>query len=421
MLTQGRNKMNNENIKIENENKKHLFKRIFVIVTDSLGVGALPDALKYGDQGSNTLEHIANTVPSFKAPFLEELGMGSLINSERLKPVAFPKAFVTKLQEVSVGKDTLTGHFELMGLKVTKAFPSFTDTGFPKELIEKLEKYSNRPVIGNVAASGTEIMKELGEEQIRTGALIVYTSADSVLQIAANEEVVPLEELYKICEYARKITIENPKWMVGRIIARPFVGKTADTFTRTTNRHDYAIKPFSKTMLDVLAENKYDVIAIGKINDIFDGEGVTSAFRTKNNKEGMLIATEMLNKDFTGLCFTNLVDFDALYGHRRDPYGYAKAIMDFDKDLKEFCSKMQDTDLVMVVADHGNDPTHTGTDHTREYVPLICYHNAIKGATAPAFVSHACVAQTIAENFKLQAPDPNLGVSLMKHIKSEEK
>ena len=401
------------------KNNQFLYKRIFVIVADSLGVGALPDAASYGDLGTNTLEHIANRVNQFRAPFLEKLGLGNLINSKRLKSVDSPLAVVTKLQEISVGKDTLTGHFELMGLKVTKPFPSFTETGFPRELIEKLENFAKRPVIGNVAASGTEIIKELGEEQIKTGALIVYTSADSVLQIAANEEIIPLSELYDICAYARKITLENPNWMVGRIIARPFVGRTAETFVRTTNRHDYAVKPFGKTMLDQLKDHNYDVIAVGKINDIFDGEGITEFYRTKSNSDGMQITTSLLSKDFTGICFTNLVDFDALYGHRRNPQGYAEAIMTFDGELEAMCSKLNDDDLVMVVADHGNDPTHSGTDHTREYVPLVCYAKKIKGQTLPTFESHACVACTIAENFNLPNLTPSYGKSLLKYLKEE--
>ena len=266
----------------------------------------------------------------------------------------------------------------MMGLKVTTPFPSFTETGFPKELIDDLEQFSGRKVIGNKSASGTEIIKELGEEQLKTGALIVYTSADSVLQIAANEAVIPLDELYKICAYARKITIENKTWQVGRIIARPFVGTSKDNFTRTTNRHDYALKPFAKTTLNFLQEKGYDVVAIGKINDIFDGYGVTEATRTVSNHDGMLKTTAYLDKDFTGLCFTNLVDFDALYGHRRNLPGYRMAIEEFDVDLKNFIEKMHNDDLVIVVADHGNDPIHHGTDHTREMVPFICYHPDVK-------------------------------------------
>lgn len=390
------------------------YKKIFVIVIDSVGVGATEDAILYGDVGSNTLEHIAKFSKSFYIPTLEKLGIGHLVDAEQIKAVKNPLAVVTKLKELSVGKDTLTGHFELMGLKVNTPFPSFTDTGFPLELIRELENYSNRKVIGNISASGTEIIKELGEEQLKTGALIVYTSADSVLQIAANEEVIPLEELYDICKFARKITIKRPEWMVGRIIARPFIGQTRDTFKRTTNRHDYAIKPFDKTVLDYLKETNYDVIAIGKINDIFDGQGITKSFSTKSNQEGMEITTSWLKRDFTGLVFVNLVDFDALYGHRRDVNGYAGALEAFDKQLNVFIDQMEDDTLLMVVADHGNDPTHSGTDHTREFVPLLIYGNKIKGQLLPLQESFACVGSTISDNFKIVKP--MIGSSLLKYL-----
>lgn len=394
--------------------KDFKFKKIFVIVADSLGVGALDDAHLYNDVGANTLEHIANNIDNFHLPQLESFGIGHLIKSQAIKAIDKPKAVVTKLKELSVGKDTLTGHFELMGLKVEKPFPSFTDTGFPKELIEALEHYSKRKVIGNISASGTEIIKDLGEEQIKTGALIVYTSADSVLQIAANEEVIPLEELYDVCAYARKITLARPEWMVGRIIARPFIGQTANSFRRTTNRHDYAIKPFGKTVLDSLKAANLSVIAVGKINDIFDGEGITQSFPTKSNKNGMDITTNLLKRDFTGLVFVNLVDFDALYGHRRDVEGYGNALMSFDQDLQNFTKQMEDDTLLMVVADHGNDPTHTGTDHTREYVPLLIYANKVDGKVLPPQTSFATVGCTIAENFKVQKPI--IGTSLLGYL-----
>lgn len=390
------------------------FKRIFVIVADSLGVGELPDAAKYNDEGANTLGHISNNYKGFRVPTLEKLGIGYLTNCERISSCHAPAGIVGKMGELSVGKDTLTGHFEIMGLEVTTPFPSFTDTGFPPELIEALETFSGRKVIGNISASGTEIIKDLGEEQLETGALIVYTSADSVLQIAANEEIIPLEELYKICEYARKITIENPDWMVGRIIARPFVGRSKDSFERTTNRHDYALKPFDKTVLDSLKEKGFDVYAIGKINDIFNGEGVTKAYKTTSNRNGMDITIKLLKEDFTGLCFVNLVDFDALYGHRRDLNGYANAIMEFDLQLHEFIKRMHDDDLLMVVADHGNDPTHHGTDHTREYTPLVIYHNNVKGGILPISKTFANVGATIADNFDVDVP--KIGESILARI-----
>lgn len=380
------------------------FKRIFVIVADSLGIGEASDASLYNDLGANTFGHIANAKSEFNIPILESLGIGNICLNKTVKSQDIPKGVVMRLKEISNGKDTLTGHFEIMGLKVTEPFPSFTDTGFPKELIDALEKYSGRKMIGNIAASGTEIMKDLGEEQLKTGAMIIYTSADSVLQLAANEEIIPLEELYDVCSYARKITKENKEWQVGRIIARPFVGNSKDTFTRTTNRHDYALKPFDKTVLNFLEESRFDTISVGKIVDIFDGYGIKESYRSKNNKEGMEITISLLDKDFTGLCFTNLVDFDALYGHRRDLDGYHLAIEEFDKQLGEFMAKMNDDDLLMVVADHGNDPVHHGTDHTREDVPLIVYHKNIRGKVLEDKISFATVGATISDNFGVQMP-----------------
>ena len=390
------------------------FKRIFIIVADSMGIGNAPDAANYNDEGANTFGHIADAESTFNVPNLEKLGIGNICLNNTVKKQENPKGVVARLKEISVGKDTLTGHFEIMGLKVTEPYPSFTDTGFPNELVKMLEDYSGRKVIGNKSASGTEILVELGEEQLKTGALIVYTSADSVLQIAANEEIIPLEELYDICAYARKITIENKAWQVGRIIARPFIGRTKDTFKRTTNRHDYALKPFAKTTLDSLKDSGYDVFAVGKIYDIFDGEGITRTTRSKSNREGMEITINHLNDDFTGICFTNLVDFDALYGHRRDLKGYKMAIEEFDEQLGEFISKMNDDDLLIVTADHGNDPIHHGTDHTRELVPLIMYHNNIEGKVLGTLESFACIAQTISENFKVE--EPKIGKSLLKEI-----
>ena len=391
------------------------FKRIFVIVADSMGIGNAPDASKYDDLGANTFGHIADQFPDFKVPNLEALGIGNICQNKTIKSVQNPKAVIARLEEQSVGKDTLTGHFEIMGLKVTEPYPSFTDTGFPDELIKMLEDYSGRKVIGNKSASGTEILVELGEEQLKTGALIVYTSADSVLQIAANEEIIPLQELYDVCAYARKITIENKAWQVGRIIARPFVGSTKETFSRTTNRHDYALKPFAKTTLDHLKENGYDVYAVGKIYDIFDGEGITKTSRSKTNYEGMEITiNHLVNDDFTGICFTNLVDFDALYGHRRNSLGYKNAIEEFDSQLGIFLKNMREEDLLIVTADHGNDPVHHGTDHTRELVPMLCYHKNIEGKNLGTLKSFASIAQTISENFDIERPE--LGTSFYKEI-----
>ena len=394
--------------------KKNKFKRIFVIVADSMGIGEASDASLYNDLGANTFGHIANLSNDFNVPTLKELGIGNICPNKKISPVFPPKGVVLRMKEQSVGKDTLTGHFELMGLKVTDPFPSFTETGFPNELINKLEEFSGRKVIGNISASGTEIIKDLGEIQYETGALIVYTSADSVLQIAANEEIIPLDELYRICEYARKITIENKEWQVGRIIARPYIGKTKDTFKRTTNRHDYALKPFDKTTLNFLEEEGYETIAIGKINDIFDGFGVSKAIRTTSNHDGMLKTIDVAKTDFNGLCFVNLVDFDALYGHRRDLEGYKNAIEEFDNDLNELLKVITEEDLIMVTADHGNDPVHHGTDHTRENVPLICYHKNIVGNVLQDADSFATVAATICENFKVKSP--KIGKSILEEL-----
>ena len=373
------------------------FKKIILIVADSLGIGAAKDALLYGDASTNTLGHIVKQYPNISMPTLEKLGIRHFLGDD-----VKPTAALARLTEISVGKDTLTGHFEMMGLKVDKPFPSFTETGFPKELIDKLEEFSGRKVIGNISASGTEIIKDLGMEQLRTGALIVYTSADSVLQIAANEELIPLSELYRVCEYARKITIKNPEWMVGRIIARPFVGNSVETFKRTTNRHDYALKPFSKTALNVLSENGFDTIAVGKINDIFDGFGITEYVRTTSNEDGMDKTIQYAKQNFNGLCFVNLVDFDALYGHRRDVAGYKEAIERFDKKLELLLNTIDSDTLVMVTADHGNDPTHSGTDHTREDVPLICYYKGICGKVMPTMESFTVISSSILENFGLE-------------------
>lgn len=391
-----------------------MYKRIFVIVTDSMGIGEASDSHLYNDSGANTFGHIADYAKDFKIPNLLSLGIGNICFNDKLRKEKNPLGVVSKMHEVSVGKDTLTGHFEIMGLKVTNPYPSFTDTGFPNELIEKIEKFSGRKVIGNISASGTEIIKDLGEEQLKTGALIVYTSADSVLQIAANEEIIPLEELYRICEYSRKITIENKEWQVGRIIARPFIGNSKENFKRTTNRHDYALDPFDKTTLDYLKEANYDVIAIGKINDIFNGQGITKAIKTVSNHDGMLKTIDLLKDNFIGLCFTNLVDFDALYGHRRDVHGYQKAIEEFDVDIKLFMDQMTDDDLLIIVADHGNDPIHHGTDHTRELVPFIAYSKRLTGKVLPDLNSFACVGATISDNFKIKKPQ--IGFSVLKDL-----
>ena len=380
------------------------FKRVFLIVADSLGVGAMDDAEKYGDLGSNTLSHLSFHKKDFSIPVLEKLGIGNITKVNNTPPMNNPLASWGKMKEKSIGKDTLTGHWELMGLHVTKSFPSFTDTGFPDHLMKRLEIETGHTFIGNKAASGTKILEELGEEHLRTKALIIYTSADSVMQIAANEEIIPLEELYRVCEIARKLTMDNPEWMVGRIIARPFVGKTANTFVRTPNRHDYALKPFGKTVLNNLEENGFDVIAIGKINDIFAGEGITETSSTKSNHQGMEKVIEYAKGDFNGLCFANLVDFGCSYGHRRDPLGYAECVEEFDSDLSNLLKFIKNDDLLIICADHGNDPTHLGTDHTRELVPLLVYNQDLKGKELGLRETFADIGASLSENFEVEKP-----------------
>ena len=319
------------------------------------------------------------------------------------------------MEELSVGKDTLTGHWELMGLKVDTAFPAFTETGFPNELIEELEKQTGHKFIGNYAASGTEIIKDLGEEHLNSKALIIYTSADSVLQIAANEAICPIDELYRVCEIARKITLSKPEWMVGRIIARPFIGENKENFTRTAKRHDYAVSPTGKTVLETLKNENYDVIAVGKINDIFNGVGITKSFKSKNNNEGMDITIEIAKNDFNGLCFVNLVDFDALYGHRRDALGYAKCVEEFDVKLNSLLEHLSEEDLLIITADHGNDPIHKGTDHTRENVLLLAYNKTLnKGQNLGVRKTFADVSATIADNFNVEKTE--IGVSFLNEL-----
>lgn len=389
------------------------FKRVFVIVVDSLGVGPMPDSEKFGDKGVNTLQHISESVDTFTIPYLQKLGMANIVPLKQVAGVDAPLAYYTKLKEKSLGKDTMTGHWEMMGLEVTKPFQTFTDTGFPPELISELEKRTGRKVIGNKSASGTEILDELAEEEIATGHMIVYTSADSVLQICGNEETFGLEELYRCCEIAREITMKD-EWKVGRVIARPYVGKKKGEFKRTSNRHDYALKPFGKTVLNALKEGGLDVISIGKINDIFVGEGITEALKSKSSVHGMEQTLEVAEKDFHGLCFVNLVDFDALWGHRRNPVGYAQEIEKFDEKLGLLLDTLQQDDLLIITADHGNDPTYTGTDHTREKVPFFAYSKKItQPKQLPETDSFAVIGATIAENFGVPMPENTIGESLL--------
>jgi phosphopentomutase len=391
-----------------------LYKRIFLIVMDSVGVGAMPDADKFGDVGANTIGNLSIKAGGIHLPTLESFGFGNLTPILGVSPVEDPRAYALKLAELSNGKDTMTGHWEIMGIKTEIPFQTFTDTGFPPELIHELETRTGRKVIGNIAASGTEILVELGPEHMKTGAMIVYTSADSVLQIAAHEEIIKLDELYRICEIAREITMK-PEWMVGRIIARPFLGDEVNGFKRTTNRHDYALSPTECTVLDYLKEARYDVISVGKINDIFNGSGITDHHKIISNHHGMEITIQLAQTDFTGLCFVNLVDFDALYGHRRDSIGYKNALEEFDADIASLLPILKDDDLLMITADHGNDPTHVGSDHTREYVPLLIYNRILRGGILPTGETFADIAATVAQNFKVSQTAH--GVSLIPHLR----
>ncbi|HDR7316875.1 phosphopentomutase [Bacillus toyonensis] len=390
------------------------YKRIFLVVMDSVGIGEAPDAEQFGDLGSDTIGHIAEYMNGLQMPNMVKLGLGNIREMKGISKVEKPLGYYTKMQEKSTGKDTMTGHWEIMGLYIDTPFQVFPE-GFPKELLDELEEKTGRKIIGNKPASGTEILDELGQEQMETGSLIVYTSADSVLQIAAHEEVVPLDELYEICKIARELTLDE-KYMVGRVIARPFVGEPGK-FTRTPNRHDYALKPFGRTVMNELKDSDYDVIAIGKISDIYDGEGVTESLRTKSNMDGMDKLVDTLNMDFTGLSFLNLVDFDALFGHRRDPQGYGEALQEYDARLPEVFEKLKEDDLLLITADHGNDPVHPGTDHTREYVPLLAYSPSMKegGQELPLRQTFADIGATVAENFGVKMPE--YGTSFLNELK----
>ncbi len=392
------------------------YKRIFVVVLDSLGIGAMPDAAKFGDAGADTLGHILEKMGRIDIPNLEKLGMVNLHAAGQMKGVENPAGRYARLAEASNAKDTMTGHWEMMGIRTEKPMLTFTETGFPPELIAELERRCGKRVIGNKSASGTEIIEELGEEEINTGAMIVYTSADSVLQICGNEETFDLQNLYRCCEIAREITMKD-EWRVGRVIARPYVGKKKGEFKRTSNRHDYALKPSGPTVLNALKDAGFDVISVGKINDIFCGEGITQANRSSSSVHGMEQTIEICRKDFHGLCFTNLVDFDALWGHRRNVEGYAQEIEKFDKNLGVLLKEMRENDLLILTADHGTDPTYTGTDHTREYVPFVAYSPKMeKGGALANQDTFAVIGATIAENFGVSMPENTIGSSLLREL-----
>ncbi len=389
------------------------YKRIFTVVIDSMGIGAMPDSEEYGDVGVDTLGHISESVETFHIPNLQKLGLANLHPLKQVAAVEKPMGYYMPMKEASRGKDTMTGHWEMMGLKITTPFQTFTETGFPKELIDELEKRTGRKIIGNKSASGTEILDELAEQEIKNGDLIVYTSADSVLQICGNEDKMGLETLYNYCEIARELTMKD-EWKVGRVIARPYVGEKKGEFKRTSNRHDYALKPYGRTALNVLKDAGFDVISVGKIKDIFDGEGITAAHKSKSSVHGMEQTIEIAKEDFTGLCFVNLVDFDALWGHRRDPIGYANEIEKFDEKLGLLLEELKEDDLLIITADHGNDPTYTGTDHTREQVPFLAYSPSMKGSGAMEAVdTFATIGATIADNFEVAMPENTIGSSVL--------
>ena len=389
------------------------YKRIFVIVLDSLGIGAMPDSPAFGDAGVDTLGHILERMGTLDIPNLRKLGLLNLHTAGNMVGVEKPMGRYMRLGEASNGKDTMTGHWEMMGIKTEKPFQTFTDTGFPAELIAELEKRCGKKVIGNKSASGTEIIEELGEEEINTGAMIVYTSADSVLQICGNEETFDLDNLYRCCEIAREITMKD-EWRVGRVIARPYVGKKKGEFKRTSNRHDYALKPTGPTALNALKDAGVDVIGVGKINDIFCGEGITQTYHSDSSVHGMEQTIEICKKDFRGLCFVNLVDFDALWGHRRNVKGYAEEIEKFDKNLGVLLEELGQDDLLILTADHGNDPTYSGTDHTREYVPFIAYAKRMEeGGPLESEDTFAVIGASIAENFGISIPEGCLGNSVL--------
>ena len=377
----------------------------------------MADSARFDDAGADTLGHISETVEHLDIPNLQRLGLANLKALKQVKPAEHPEGYFMAMNEASNGKDTMTGHWEMMGIRTDKPFITFTEHGFPKELIDELEKRCGRKIIGNKAASGTEILEELGEQEVNEGKLIVYTSADSVLQICGNEETMGLETLYHYCEIARELTMRD-EWRVGRVIARPYVGKKRGEFKRTSNRHDYALKPTGLTALNALKDAGYDVISVGKINDIFVGEGITESNHSDSSVHGMQQTIDIAKRDFKGLCFTNLVDFDALWGHRRNPVGYGEEIEKFDKKLGELLPLLREDDLLILTADHGNDPTYKGTDHTREQVPFIAYSPSdTESGKLDTSDTFAVIGATIADNFGVRMPEGTIGTSILDQIK----
>ena len=387
------------------------FKRVFLIVCDSLGVGEALDASNYGDVGACTLGHINEKTDLF-VPNLKKLGFLNTVGMSANDEV---EGYYTIARPTNKGKDTLSGHYEIAGVRCSYAFPTFPD-GFPIDLLEEIVKFSGRGIIGNIAASGTEIIKALGERQMSTGELIIYTSADSVLQVAAHEDVIPLNELYDICAKIRELVNTKDEWRVGRVIARPYVGSNSSDFTRTSNRKDFACDPPSKSILEKIEEKKLSVISIGKIYDIFNGKGITKKVSSANNKDGVDKLLDIMDKKFAGLCFANLNDFDTLYGHRRDALGYARAIEELDVEIPMILNKLNNDDLLIITADHGNDPTFKGTDHTRENTPVLIYSRVfIEPKMLPIMNTFADIGATIAENFEVDPP--MIGTSYLKELK----
>lgn len=395
------------------------YQRIFLIVLDSVGIGPMEDAKDYGDEGADTLGHIIERKPDLKIPYMRQLGLANIRSFQGMEPETAPIGRFTKLREVSNGKDTMTGHWEMMGLQTKTPFQTFTETGFPPELIQELEQRFGRPIVGNKSSSGTVILEEYGKEEDK-GAVIVYTSADSVMQICGNEETMGVPKLYEYCEIARELTMKE-EWKVGRIIARPYIRKADGSYERTANRHDYALKPFGKTVLNCLKEEGYDVISVGKIYDIFVGEGLTESNKSKSSVHGMEQTIQVAKREFHGLCFTNLVDFDSEWGHRRNPIGYGEELERFDEKLGQLMPLLKEDDLLILTADHGNDPTYTGTDHTREKVPFLAWSPSMKqGGALPEQDTFAVIGATVADNFNVSMPEGTIGTSIL-GLLTEEK
>ncbi len=384
--------------------------RVFLIVLDSVGMGSSPDAAAFGDHEPNTLGHIAEKVPGFTLPVMESIGLGNIDGMVGYKPAEHPSGAFARLRELSAGKDTTIGHWEIGGIISPTPLPTYPN-GFGPDILEPFMKATGRGVLGNKVASGTEILDELGEEHMRTGDLIVYTSADSVFQIAAHEDIVPVEQLYEYCRIARNIL--TGKNALARVIARPFVGPCAGKFSRTANRRDFSLKPPEETIMTRLKKEGKTVACVGKIEDIFDGEGVTFSVHNKSNADGMLHTEECMERFPDGLIFVNLVDFDSMWGHRRNVEGYAQGLIEFDTWLGTFLPKLKYGDVVMLTADHGNDPTHAGTDHTREYVPLLIYGPQIPAGTNLGTIEgFCCIGQTIAH--MLNVGEMKNGINLFK-------